>query len=307
MPLRKFTLMATLAVLPTTTFSEPAFDATVTLGYSSGSSDLTDYDGFTFGLSSELALSHGVSLGADLDFEKLSEDSEDIKLSRIALEPRYTFGSGVVVGGYLQRTRFELDSPVLVANADGHIDSSGLFLGYEAGGLELEAYLGKSETDPALPSEVDIHDYGFRAAFDVSSNLHLAGQYSQSTIDGPGGDIDLDLFSIAGLYSFESGVSIFGAYGVADISDTPLDLETISIGAGYEIKDIGNLPPATLSLELVRTSLDAGGPEEDVDVVRLGVSFPIGSGASRVPLNSSTRWLSGDVRTPIPAAVLASF
>jgi hypothetical protein len=287
--------------------ADPMLDGTFTLGYTDGSSDVGDYSGVTLGFSSEIGGGAGFRTGIDVDLARFTDETDaEIDLTRLALEPRYHFASGFIFGAYLQRTSAEIGNAGVFTGLDGHIDSYGAVFGYEQGALQIDGYFGASEIDPEIPG-VDLSDMGVSVAYDVSPKMHVSGQLARTRIEAGGTETDIDMLGVAATYEVRQGFSVFGAYGALDVSDTPLDANSISLGVGYDVSGLGNLPPATASLEYARSSADIGGPSEDIDVFRLGISFPIGKGASSVPLNSSARSFGGGVRTVLPSAVLGGF
>lgn len=277
--------------------AQSAFDSTFTLGYSNSSTDAGDYSSVSLGIANEIRLNN-ITIDADIDFARLDPDdnSADLDLKRFALAPRYHFANGLVLGAYFQRVTAELDEL-------GDADSYGLILGYENENLKLEGFIGETETDPDIPNS-DITDFGVTADYDASERLSVAGLFTRTTVDAPGGEVDADAVGIAASYDVTQAFQVFGGYGNFDVSDTDLDGNSVAIGVGYDIDDIGQLPPVTVSLELARTTLESGGQSEDIDTVRLGLSVPFGEGVSDVPLNSAASSFGGSDRTAVPSAIL---
>lgn len=284
--------------------AQSAFDSTFTLGYSNSSTDAGDYSSVSLGIANEIRLNN-ITIDADIDFARLDLDdtSADLDLRRFALAPRYRFSNGLVLGAYFQRVTAELDNAGFLTGLDGDADSYGLILGYENENLTVEGFIGETETDPDIPN-TDITDFGVTADYDASERLSVAGLFARTTVDAPGGEVDADAIGIAASYDVTEAFQVFGSYGNFDVSDIDLDGNSVAIGVGYDIDDIGQLPPVTVSLELARTTLESGGQSEDIDTVRLGLSVPFGEGVSDVPLNSAASSFGGSDRTAVPSAVL---
>ena len=296
-------LAGTVASVAGAAAAQSAFDSTVTLGYSNSSSDVGDYSSVSLGIANEIRLNN-VTIDADIDFARLDPDdtSAELDLRRFALAPRYRFDNGLVLGAYFQRVTAELDDAGFLTGLDGDADSYGLILGYETENLTVEASIGETETDPDAPN-TDITDFGVTADYDASDRLSVAGLLARTTVDAPGGDVDADAIGIAASYDVTEAFQVFGGYGNLDVSDSDADGDSIAIGVGYDLGGMGELPPVTVSLELARTTLDAGGQSEDIDTVRLGLSIPIGEGVSDVPLNSAASSFGGSDRTAVPSAL----
>jgi len=293
--------------------AQTALDATFSLGYSNSSSDIADYSTTSLGIATDIALTDAFSIEADLDFARLDLDDvagtdvdESLDLQRFALAPRYRLENGLVLGAYVQRASLDIDE--LVGGTDDlEADSYGLTLGYEAGGLDVEGYIGQTDTDPELP-DVDINDLGFRADYEISDALSVGGLFARTTLDQEGGpiEVDLDTLGVAGAYDITPAFSVFGGLGSFDASGTPLAGSSMALGVGYDLNNVGQLPPVTVSLELARTTVEIGpssDAEDEIDTIRLGLSIPLGEGASDVPLNSATSSFGGADRTALPSAI----
>lgn len=293
--------------------AQTALDATFSLGYSNSSSDIADYSTTSLGIATDIRLTDAFSIEADLDFARLDLDDvagtdvdESLDLQRFALAPRYRLENGLVLGAYVQRASLDIDE--LVGGSDDlEADSYGLTLGYEAGGLGVEGYVGQTDTDPELP-DVDITDLGFRADYEMSDDLSVAGLFARTTLDeeGGSGEVDLDTLGVAGAYDITPAFSVFGGLGSFDASGTPFAGSSMALGVSYDLNNVGQLPPVTVSLELARTTVEIGASseaEDEIDTIRLGLSIPLGEGASDVPLNSATSSFGGDDRTALPSAI----
>lgn len=324
MTIRSLLITAAAIALPGAALAQsaPTINSTVTLGFSTSSIDIsaapgTDIDFTTTTLDMDNDIAFGPNIMVGLDFGIAMTDIDisgvpvDISadLLSFAFEPAYHFGNGAYVGVYYRMGDLDISIAPLPLTFGVDTHQSGIFGGYENGPLWVEAFYGTSDTDPGLPTGVDITDYGIAASYDVAPNFEIFGNITRTDIEFGPTDIDLTLYGIGGEYDFGNGLSLFGSIGQLDVGlPIPVDLDAtqFSLGLGYDLAQAGMGFPGVVSLEFTRTSSDLGGLTDlDIDTISLGLTIPLGPNASSTPLNSSTQVARGAYRSAV-AGSLAS-
>ncbi|NKX44143.1 porin [Roseicyclus persicicus] len=306
---------AALVALPLAAQAQtgPGFSGTLTLGYSSSSIGGlpvgVDLDALSIDVVTDIAFSDAFTVGLDFSMSTGSLDIAggaldlDIDLIGLAIEPAYHFGNGAYVGVYYRMGDLDLSLAPLPIALGVDTESYGVFGGYEHGPLWVEGFIGTSDSDPGLPSGIDIMDYGIAMSYDINSQLAVFGSVIRTDIDAGGTDLDLTAISVGADYDFGNGLSAYGSVGMLDIGLGPLgdfDATGMTIGVAYDLASMGT--PMTLNLEYSHTTIDLGPIPLDPDIDRfaIGVTIPLGGGSSE-PLNSNTRTARGDYRSAIAA------
>ncbi|WP_370283493.1 hypothetical protein [Pseudooceanicola sp.] len=281
--------------------------ATATLGYTHYDAESGGKaDGITADVSSKLSFGNGVSVDLDLGVMRQKDDTgADATITTLALAPRYTFAdTGLSFGAYLERS----DLDVGLAG-DTAITSYGLTAGFEQDTWSVSGFYGRSETDPSLPAGVDLEDYGLRAAARFAPGLTLAGGWTHTEISGPGGSADAEVIDAAVTWQANADLGVFAAASLGEVSSggASIDVDSYGIGASYYVGNQVGVP-ATVSLELGRTRIGSGGTSEDLNIVRLGVTMPLGgTPAAKLPLNSLAGKVQNARHSAISSAVIAAF
>jgi len=294
----------------------PGFSGAMTLGYSSSSIEFApgadaDYNALSIDVISDIAFSEAFSVGLDFSMTSGTLDAGggleiDLDLIGLAIEPEYHFGNGAYAGVYYRMGDLDLSLPFLPITVGVDTESYGVFGGYEHGPLWVEAFVGRSDTDPGLPGGIDIVDYGLAASYQINSQFGVFGSVLRTDIDGFGASVDLTSVAIGADYDFGNGFMAYGSLGMLNVSE-PLGLHidgnNLTIGAAYDLTTMGT--PAILSAEYSRTTIDVGafpGIDPEIDRFAVGLTIPLGGGSS-MPLNSNTRTARGDYRSAIAAVV----
>ncbi len=321
MTLRVLLAATTAIVLPGLAMAQmtPVMSSTITLGYSSSTIDAlgTDIDLSTTTLDVDTDTRFGDNINVALDFGISSTDIDisgvpigiQADLMSFEFEPSYHFANGAYVGLYYRSGDLDLSISGLPITFGVDTHQTGIFAGYESGPFGLEAFYGTSDTDPSLPGNIDITDYGVSLSYDIAANFEVFGSYTRSEIDLTGASIDLSLYAIGAEYSFTNGLAVYGSIGGLDV-DTPLPVNIsasqIAIGLSYDLANAGSSFPAIVSLDLAHTELDVGPlPTIDSDRISLGLTIPLGPNASHTPRNSPTQIARGEYRSAISGTLAA--
>ncbi|WP_319826094.1 porin [Thalassovita sp.] len=299
------TVCALAFTLPAVAFAGD-WQGNATLGFAS-----SDIDGApdnltatTLDLHGEYDTGVGFVLGVDAAIGKLKMSGTPIdeSVNYFALTGMYGLSNGLSVGAYAERGAVS-DSTLIPVDLE--MTSFGLVLGYSLGSVDGEIYYGTSDTDPSLPAGIDVNDLGLRAAFSPVQNVEVNAVIARTRISGGGPDVDLDLIGLGGSYAINHALTAFGGVQKASLDILSADATTIGLGLAYQTAALGI--PTTLSLEVARTSIDVGGPSEDVDTVRVGISIPLGKSATSVPLNSVAGAVANGGHSVLTSALLGVF
>ena len=177
-------------------------------------------------------------------------------------------------------------------------------MGYSTGDLELGMHLGRSSTSPDIG--IDIDDFGLSAKYAAMPNLDIAGAFQRATLSLGPDDADIDLIGLAAAYDINDQFSLFAGVSRTSVDLADLDVTTMGLGVGYDLSEMAGVA-STVSLELARTDLSSGGPDGDIDTVRLGLTFPIGGKGTEAPLNSVADSIFNPRRGAVNAALTGAF
>lgn len=267
-------LAASCALCAFSTAQAQDVSGAVTLGYSSITFDNSNFDANTTSLDGyfDVDFGNGFSIGADVGIQSLDIDgaSDRFKTVDAALNGRYRFASGLTLGGYVEATRLDFGP------GDTNFSSYGVTLGYATQNWSVEGFIGKTDIDF---SNNDLTDYGFLASYKPVAAVTLGGGVIRSEFDG--GDEAYTLVRLAGIYDISPAFSVFGGFDRLSIDST--DLTDVGIGVGY---DLAQFTGRSVILSLEYSQIDLNNSGSNIDIVEFGVTIPLGTGASKVPLNS---------------------
>lgn len=153
-----------------------------------------------------------------------------------------------------------------------------------------------------LPS-IDIRNYGINGRYTGMTDLEFGAAFHSAHLSEGGSSLDLDFVGGAATCLINDSLMVFGGYAQLDTSETFLDLEAPGLGVS---SDLGaNMGFASsVSLELGRVSNGSG---SDLDVVRLGLTVPLGKSGPALPMNSAADTLLNLRRGALNAGMTAGF
>lgn len=321
-------------VAPAPVQTGPQFLGTVTLGYNmsniGGLGDIGDdldigLRGHSLDIETDILFSPSFAIGIDagfasttvnVDIDGLGDFDAELDLISLAVEPVFRFGNGAYAGVYYRAGDFDASIDALIGlpiTIGVDTDSYGFFGGYDSGPIWLEGWYGVSDSDPGLPGDVDITDFGLAASYDVGNGLGVFGSaiHTNIGVEGPDFDVTFSAYSLGSDYDFGNGFVAYGSAGMLNIDldgDADFSAHGFTIGGSYELSSMGT--PVMLSAEYSRTTVDIsdlGVPNSiEPEINRFAVGLTIPLGRSSEPLNSNTRTARGDYRSAI-AALVQSF
>jgi predicted porin len=253
----------------------------VTLGF--GEHDIADQGLSTATLDGrvDFAFANGVTFGVDAGYMDLGIDGAPIDLTAnfVGMNLGYRFSNGMSAGVYVE----QLTGSISLVPIDISLKSIGAEFGYSMTNLEFGAHIGRTSTSPDI--NIDIDNIGLTAKYTPMENLDIAGAFLRANLSSGGTDIDIDMLGLAAAYDINEQFSVFGGLSRTSISDVDVDFTTMGLGVGYDLSQMTGLA-SVVSLEVARTEISLGGSSEDLDTVRLGLTFPLGGKGSEAPLNS---------------------
>jgi hypothetical protein len=229
---------------------------------------------------------NGFSMGVDVGYLDLAIDEVPIDLSAqfIGLEGGYALANGLSFGAYFE----DLTASADILPIDLSLESYGLTAGYRMEGFEFGAFFGQSSTSPdlGLLAGIEIDSFGLTARYTGVERLTLGGAFLRDTLQSGGDSADIDFLGVAADYAINEQFSVFGGLSKTSVDLLDVDVSTVGLGVGYNLPELSGVN-STLSLELARSSLSAGGSDVgDLDTIRLGLTIPLGGKGNAVPLNS---------------------
>lgn len=290
------------------TISTPALVAAqdmsggVTLGF--GQHDVAGQDLSTSSLDGRVkfTFSNGVTFGVSAGYLDLGIDGVPVDLNAnfVGLDLGYRFSNGASVGGYVE----QLNAGIGGLPIDLTLKSIGAEVGYAMSGLELGAHLGRSSTSPDIG--IDIDNAGITAKYALMANLDIAGAFLRANLSSGGSDVDIDMIGLAAAYDVNEQVAIFGGLSRTSVDLLDADFTTMGLGVGYDLSAMTGMA-SVVSVELARTSFDIGGGGEDLDTLRLGLTFPLGEKGTEAPLNSVADSIFNPRHGAVNAALTSAF
>jgi len=297
-------LIATLACGSASAEIMPTMDGVFSFGISTGSIESAgegsadSLDIWRGDVSADMALRFNTSISMGFEFSHNQttisfdegegpSDSFEQDATRWAIKPRYDLNDMFHVGAYYQNTSFI-----------GSLDSVGVSGGYDAGRFAIAGYAGQTELDSFLffgPSDgIKAKNVGVSALGRPVEGLEIFGHYSLAKIEtdaeseGPfESDDEIKLAAVGVDYSFGNGWNVYGATTSTEgsfLGDERLRQSTL--GAGFDLANLGGGLPGTMYVDWTRTSFDAF--DEKIDA--FGVNWTVGfGGADAKPQNCTVR------------------
>lgn len=301
-------LVAALLATALPTIASAEMSGEITLGF--GRSDVqdlnTDITSTTLGFSSDLSLGSNVTAGIDLNFVRASASDFDVDadLRGLGLDLAYGFGNGFSAGVYAQRSELSVNVDDFDLFGDLSTTSLGVTGGYAGNGVVVTAFYGTTDTDPSLPEGWDIRDMGLSARFQPTDQVKLGASLVRSTLDTPGADLTLSSLGLAAGVSLSDRWSLFAGVNRAKLDDFGADVTDVGAGVGYTMPSF----PGMLFAELSRATLGVDGlGDADLDTVQVGISFPLGGSATRIPNGTVAGGVLGQNYSSATQAVRNSF
>lgn len=259
----------------------------VTLGF--GQHEIADQDLSTASLDGRIAVGfeNGLSFGVEAGYLDVGIDDVPVNANGrfIGLDLAYRFSNGMSVGTYYE----ELTLSANLLPIDISLDSFGLTAGYSMETLEFGAFVGRGSTSPdiglLLGSDVDIDNLGLTAKYTPMDNLNVGAALLRTRLSGGGDSLDIDMLGVAATYDVNPQFSVFAGLSRSSVDEFDLDVTNFGLGVGYDLSTMVGVA-SVVSLELARTDISGFGASEELDTIRLGLTFPLGGKGTEAPLNS---------------------
>lgn len=274
-------LALALAVVPALASAEITVTGGATLTYGKLDGAFGPNDVKEKGLDGRMKLDFGNGLLFGVQVGKIDMPVSGTPISLegefIALDAAYKFANGMRVGAYADRLTMGIDlSPI-----DLTLKTSGLSVGYEGQGFDVEAFMGNTSiSPPVLP--VDIDNLGIAMSYTGQPGLEAGATWLRAELSSGGVSENIDFKGVAASYVFKDAFIVYGGMSKADFFLGGSDLDTMGLGLGYDLGATTGFS-ATVSLELARTDFGTG---TDLDAVRLGLTVPFGAKGPALPMNS---------------------
>ena len=195
----------------------------------------------------------------------------------IALEAAYKFANGMRVGAYADRLTMGADlSPIALT-----LKTSGLSVGYEGQGFDVEAFMGQTSISPAI-GPIDIDNLGVAVSYTGQPGLEAGATWLRADLSSGGTSQNIDFKGVAASYVFKDAFIVYGGISKADFFISGANFDTTGLGIGYDLGAKTGFS-ATVSLEVANTDFGTG---TDLDAVRLGLTVPFGAKGPALPMNS---------------------
>jgi hypothetical protein len=274
----------------------------ITLGFG-------DHDASGQGLSTssldgrvKFGFDNGITFGVSAGYLNLGIDNAPVDLNAhfVGLNIGYRFEGGMSVGAYAE----ELTAGASGSPIDLSLSAFGVEAGYATDTMDLGFHLGRTSTSPDLG--VDIDNIGVTAKYSPMPNMVVGGAFLRAALSSGGTDLDIDMVGVAAAYDVNEQISVFGGYSRTSPDLIPVDFTTVGLGAGYDLSGMTGMG-SLVSLELARTEASQGGFSQDIDTVRLGLTFPLGGKGAEAPLNSVADSIFNPRHGAVSAALTSAF
>lgn len=186
---------------------------------------------------------------------------------------------------------------------DGEVGLTGVLgtVNYTQLGLEGGFTSGAADVTGFFTHSREVESLGFSAKFNHAARYQVGGAAIHSSVDTGAAKRTANYLGVAGVMSVTNTLSVFSGLAHTTVNNTGANLTTFGLGAAY---DLGG---SSVSLELGRSNVDTGAASGHVNVVRLGLTIPLGRGSAAVPQNSVAGAVLNPTKNAISQTVLSAF
>ena len=286
-------MVSVAAFIPGVAFAEMA-SGSLTLGYESGKLAGARAHALTFDGVVSARLGNNVSLNARANAlrGKINGVAGHANAHLLGMGLAYSLNNGGWVGAYLE------NGGISASGIAGSLDYTqfGLEGGFKAAGADVTGFVGRAD---------DIDSVGFSAKYSEGSRYQIGGGAIHSRIDTGVGKQTANYFGVAGAMKVSGAVSLFGGIAHTTVNGTGSDVTSFGLGAAY---DLGSrLGGSSVSLELGRSSIGSVIGSGHMNMVRVGLTIPLGRGSSAVPQNSVAGAVLNPTKNTVSQTVLSAF
>ncbi len=256
---------------------------TVTLGFehTSPRGELAD-DGFPTFSGPQLTLRSGARMGQfsgriELDLRQKAGGGERTETTRAELHLAYAITDEIDIGAYHSRYRFSVGDDF--GSFAETIRQTGLTVAYTGDGFGVDAFAGQMRLSES--SDFRAREFGVGGFVEATPELRLGAVFARLRESNEG--FSGTTVGANADYSFGNGL-MASATVLQYRDDDGFRLRNVSLGLEYGT--MAGSQPMVLSAEVNRTSLGERAGSGGFQQVRLGVTVPLGSGATNTALNS---------------------
>lgn len=252
----------------------------LTLSYTQHSQGSADID--TAGLDGRLAIDmdNGLTFGIDLGHSTMSQSGTpfDMTAEFYSIEAGYRFGGGFHAGVFADRLTMGID----LAPTDFTLKTNGVMAGYDGSGYELEAFVGKTTLSvPVFPPSVDITNYGISGHYTGMEGLDVGAAFSRARLSDGTNSESIDFAGVAATYMVNDSVMVFAGASQLDFFSSD-SIDAYGLGVSYNLGAQMGFA-SSVSFEYGQVSMMGS---DNVDVIRLGLTIPLGKSGPVLPMNS---------------------
>lgn len=276
--MKKSTLLALMISAAPLAAQAESITGGVTLSYTQHNVSSNDIK--TMGVDGRLALQmdNGLRFGFDAGYARMSPEGApyDYDAEFFSLDASYGFGNGMRAGLFADR----LTLGIGISSIDLTISTNGLLLGYEGNGFEGEMFYGDSSLNVPLP--VDVTNFGIAGHYTGMDGLDVGATFVRAHVKDGSDSANIDFKGVAATYLATPAIMVFGGVGSMDVGvSSGGGVDSFGLGVSYDLGGSTGFA-SSVSLEVGRTS--QGG--SDANVVRLGLTIPLGKSGPVLPMNS---------------------
>lgn len=300
--MKNSTLLALLISAAPVAVQAESITGGLTLSYTNHSIDSSEMN--TTGLDGRLDVSmdNGLTFGIDLGHSTMSPDGApfDLEAEYYAFDAAYSFGNGMSAGVFMDRLSMGVD----IAPIDVTLKTNGLTFGYEGNGFEGEIFVGQTDISVPIfgPTDIDVENYGINGRYTGMAGLEVGAAFHRAHLTGGSESADIDFVGVAATYMINDSLMLFGGIGQLDSEVFFGKFNSLGLGASYDLSANMGVA-ASVSLELGRVSQDGF----DQDVIRLGLTIPLGKSGPALPMNSVADAVLNPRRGAFNAGMTAGF
>lgn len=271
--MKKTTLLALLISTAPVLAQAETITGGMTLTYTELSNDFGDME--TKGLDGRVGIDmdNGFSFGIEMGQSSMSVTGVpvDLEAEFYGLNAKYGFGNGMSAGVFMDRFSVGIDGlPIELT-----LKTNGVTFDYEGNGFEAEVFYGTTDI-----TSLDVDNYGVAGSYTGVEGLEIGAAFHRAQLSMGGDSADLDFSGVAGTYLVTPSLMVFGGTGQLDLLGLG-DLDSTGLGVSYGL-GAGAGFSTSLSLEVARTALEG----ENLDVIRVGLTIPLGKQGPVLPMNS---------------------
>lgn len=159
------------------------------------------------------------------------------------------------------------------------MESYGAIVGFEHERFKVEGYAGRTTLHVAelQGASTDANKMGLIGRVKASENLEIFAHHSLARLGDDQLSGDAHLTALGAAYSMKGGISLCGAFSVAEMETGTDPIRKASLGLSYDLKERGL--PGAISFDW--SSTDYGSNLSQHDMFSIGWTIPLGSATAK--------------------------